>query len=471
MKQRAGFPGLLLFAALLCLCRGAFSQGGGVTVAYPTETTIGSFTYIKSLPGLSRVDEIFAGYNARSSDLEYYHAMQGADGELFFELGVLPKPDDALRAQTELLAFMESWVRTSAVSDRRMRSGSEFGGQAGTFYELGGEQYTVFAGIRILDSRKVKLILLKNATSTYSSVKVAALQYFDKIAINDMAAPSPQPSASPSGGGGIPQDKLLIGGVCVVVLLFGMVLYYRSKAAAPRAASPVPVSPAALEQDISSSKGLDGVIGKLSNALMSEDQKANVKIIVTTDVKTMLADGKSKSMIKVRVTDFSGEPLDGKKLVFSLAEQNGRLTSETAATRKGEFLNFYTAGTEVGKQTVMVTLEENAYVGEALEIQLVKIEKLRLEAEKPKVEANDKKGLKVKATLLYSDENGAVDEIVRFRVLEGDGRITPAVKMNNQGTGEAVFWPGGSPGKVVVRGESASAPEIYQMLEFELVSA
>ncbi len=463
---------------LLVLCALSLSaEEKKFSITYPASNSIGTFIFLKGGPTLSRVDDILSSLKAREADLEYNRYFQGgASGELYIELGAVKEKEQLASLNQQLAVFMEDWVRRSAESDRRMRTGSDFGGHAGQFYQLSGTQYTAFAGVWYLDDYRFKLLFLKSVTSGFEPTKVAALTYLDQISFVEVGAPaavSPPPGGASGdvGKGGIGGIVPIIGGVAlgIFVTLYGVMLYMK-KRPAPAGAEAV-ASPAALSvsEKIAASVLPTARVtpASFSRGLTSQDAKANLKIDVGCDIKVVLADGKSKSMIKVRLTDLSDKPIDGKKVLFNLEEENGRLTSGSAEIRKGECFNYYTAGTTTGKQSIAVTLEEYAGLGAVIELQLVKIEKIEVDVEKKKVQVQDKKGVKVKAALTYSDGNAAVNEKVRFRVLEGDAKITPAVKISEQGFGEAIFWPGADPGKVVVRGESASAPDIFKLIEIE----
>ncbi|MHC9539927.1 MAG: hypothetical protein AB9903_10440 [Vulcanimicrobiota bacterium] len=448
------------------------------TITYPASNSIGTYAFVKGGPTLSRVEDILKDLKARESDLEYNRYFQGGGtGELYIELGAVKEKEQLASLNQQLAVFMEDWVRRNAESDRRMRTGSDFGGHSGQFFQLSGTQFTAFAGIWYLDDYRFKIVFLKSVTSTFEPTKVGALVYLDQIAFTEVGAAAPSPASSAvstdGGKGGMGGLVPIIGGVAVgiFVTLYGVMLYMK-KRPAPLSADvqtgvSTPVS--SVSQKIASSIMPDARVtpASLSRGLVSQDAKANLKIDVGVDVKVVLADGKSKSMIKVRLTDLSDKPIDGKKVHFTLEEENGRLTAESAEIRKGECFNYYTAGNTTGKQCIAVYLEENSGLGSLIEIMLVKIEKIEVDVEKKKVQVQDKKGVKVKASLSYSDGNAAVNEKVRFRVLEGDGKITPAVKISEQGFGEAIFWPGANSGKVVVRGESASAPDIFKLIEIE----
>jgi len=465
----------LLFLAFSALSLQAADRQ--YTITYPASNSIGSFAFVKGGPTLSRIDDILTSLKARESDLEYNRYFQGGgSGEIYIEMGAVKEKEQLASLNQQLAVFMEDWVRRSAESDRRMRSGSDFGPHSGQFFQLSGSQYTAFAGVWYLDDYRFKIVFIKSVTSSFEPTKVGALVYLDQIAFNEVGAPSVAPSsATPSGDGGkggmggiIP----IVGGVAVgiFVTLYGVMLFMKKRPAPVAAEVQMAEAPAAspVAQRIGSSVTPAKVTpAALSRGLTPQDSRINLKIDVGCDVKVVLADGKSKSMIKVRLTDLTDNPIDGKKVRFTLEEENGRLTAETAEVRKGECFNYYTAGTTTGKQSIAVTLEENAGLGSVIEILLVKIEKIEVDAEKKKVQVQDKKGVKVKTSLTYSDGNAAVSEKVRFRVLEGDGKITPSVKIGEQGTGEAIFWPGASAGKVVVRGESASAPDIFKLIEIE----
>lgn len=468
---------ILFLLVMAGVAYGTSIEGKDFTITYPQENKIGSFSWDKEGVPLDRIEAIMSEYDARWSSLEYSRVYEGGDqGEVYIDMGILKESDNRVRMALEIERFMEMWVQQEAQSTRRVSTGSNFGGHDGKFYESRGTQNSAFAGYWFLDEHRVKIICMKIRTAYYSAAKVAAFKYLDDIKLEEAAKETPKPASTQAGGGGdkksLQRLALFIGGPVVVVflLMFMMMDYYRKKTRQAEQKL-VEQAEAAQAQQSKKKKGAvkerETVAAKIAHALASEDKSANVKISVSSDMKTLLADGKSKGMIKVRITTMSGDPIDGKKVLFSLAEDNGRLTSESAQAKKGETFNFYTAGTKVGAQMITATLEDNPRVGETIVIQLVKIETIAVDAEKPKISTKDKKGLKIRASLMYSDGGFAVDEVIRLRVLEGDGKVTPAVKIGAQGSGEAIFWPGTTPGKVVIRGESASAPEIFKIVEIE----
>ncbi len=79
-----------------------------------------------------------------------------------------------------------------------------------------------------------------------------------------------------------------------------------------------------------------------------------VYISVTATPDKLTADGESKSRIKARVTDVTGQPVSGERIVFSISSDNGTLVALDYTTdNRGLAEAVYTAGKKIG--TVVVT--------------------------------------------------------------------------------------------------------------------
>lgn len=178
---------------------------------------------------------------------------------------------------------------------------------------------------------------------------------------------------------------------------------------------------------------------------------------LTADPPKLTADGRSTSRLTAVLTDLSGSPLPGKRVVFVLGNGNGRIrVLDSSTDDRGVAEAEYRAGTLMGTVTITASVQE---LGVTASVQIVLMAdapaKIELVASRAKLMFGEQAMLSVKVTDIHDNPNAEVP--VTFQVLKGEGKLAePEILTDRNGEGAVDFAAGGRPGVAIVEARHTS---------------
>lgn len=173
----------------------------------------------------------------------------------------------------------------------------------------------------------------------------------------------------------------------------------------------------------------------------------------------LTADGRSKSRIRVWLTEQNGTPVRNERIRFDLANDNGSIVTLRGVTNsEGMAEADYRAGTVAGFVTIIASNSDNKAVGSIqIELRSDAPAKINMVATAFSIPADGRSTSSIKALVTDINDNANKQVPVKFSVIDGSGSVRAATEnTDDRGVISALYTAGRTPGTAVVEARHTS---------------